>query len=104
MRKALSALAFVAALAAGCSYAVNVGKPFNASAVKTILIGKTSQKDIQQIFGNPYMTGTKDGDPTWTYLDFRYPITGGGTSTASDLYIRFNSSGTVVSYSYNSGQ
>jgi outer membrane protein assembly factor BamE (lipoprotein component of BamABCDE complex) len=100
MRRAISPLILGAALAAGCTYAVNVGKPFDAAAVKTIVVGKTTQMEIQKAFGNPFMTGTKNGDPTWTYVDFRYPITGGGNTVVSDLYVRFSSSGTVVSYSF----
>ena len=100
MRRALSPIILGTALAAGCTCAVNVGKPFNASAVKTIVVGKTTQAEIHETFGNPFMTGTKNGDPTWTYLDFRYPITGGGSAVVSDLYVRFSSSGTVVSYSF----
>lgn len=82
--------------AAGC---VSLGKPFPAERVNSIVIGKTTQAEILSIYGQPFRTGINDGNPAWTYADYRFKLFGPQKTT--DLYVRFNADGTVKSYSFN---
>jgi len=93
--KALGALGLAAAMA-GC---VTLGGPFNTARVPSIAVGKTTQDDVEKIFGLPYRTGIEDGDTTWTYLDYHLRLF--GPQSTKDLYIRFNPDGTVKSYAFN---
>jgi outer membrane protein assembly factor BamE (lipoprotein component of BamABCDE complex) len=81
---------------AGC---VTVGGPFNTSRVPSISVGKTTQDDVEKMFGQPFRTGTDDGDVTWTYTDYHIRLF--GPQEARDLFIKFNKNGTVKSYAFN---
>jgi hypothetical protein len=76
-----------------------MGRPFATDQVPSIVIGRTTQADIQRIFGEPYRTGFESGDTTWTYLNYHFSILGNQQTT--DLYVRFASDGTVKSYALN---
>ncbi|HVC08684.1 MAG TPA: outer membrane protein assembly factor BamE [Elusimicrobiota bacterium] len=95
---ALASFALAAALA-GC---VSIGHSFDTSKVGSIVLNKTTQAQIQQIFGTPTRTGTDDGSPTWTFLDYKISVM--GLQRANDLYVKFNADGTVKSYSFNTNQ
>jgi len=97
-RSAAAALACALALG-GC---VTIGRPFDRTKVPAIVINKTKQADILGEFGQPFRTGLEDGDLTWTYLHYRLGL--GTGQTTSDLYLRFNSDGTVKSYAYNTNE
>jgi outer membrane protein assembly factor BamE (lipoprotein component of BamABCDE complex) len=83
----------------GC---VSLGRRFDAAAVKTIAIGKTTQSQIERTFGEPFRTGVDSGDATWTYLDYHFGIV--GKQRATDLLVKFNADGTVKSYAFNTDQ
>ena len=87
-------------LAAALSGCVTVGRPFRATQVPLIEIGRTTDRDLLKIFGEPYRTGIDDGDKTWTYL--YYKLRAFGDQKTRDLYIRFGSDGRVMNYSFNS--
>ncbi|MDE2140984.1 MAG: outer membrane protein assembly factor BamE [Elusimicrobia bacterium] len=96
-RVEIQALGLAAAAAlAGC---VSIGKPFPADRVSSIVIGKTTQTEILAVYGQPFRTGIDDGNPAWTYADYRLRLF--GDQKTSDLYVRFNADGTVKSYSFN---
>lgn len=80
----------------GCA---TIGRDFAAAQVPNIQLGKTTQKDIQAMFGTPWRTGMEDGKQVWTYGKYHYALF--SQSTATDLVIRFNNNGVVYSYSYN---
>lgn len=82
---------------AGC---VTIGTPFQSAGVKSIVIGETTQQDIVKGFGTPFRTGVEDGNPTWTYAHYRLGVF--GPQQTKDLYIKFDASGKVKSYSFNS--
>ena len=86
------------ALSAGTG-CITMGQSFRTEAVKSILVGKTRQSDVEQLFGLPYRTGIESGDLTWTYLNYHFSVL--GTQQTTDLYVRFNSDGTVKSYAFN---
>jgi hypothetical protein len=89
-------LIFSALALTGC---ITMGRPFNTQQVPNIVIGKTTQADIQKTFGEPYRTGIESGDLTWTYL--HYHLSAFGNQRTTDLYIRFNADHTVKSYALN---
>jgi len=81
---------------------VSLGRRFDAGAVKTIAVGKTTQSDIERIFGEPFRTGVDSGDVTWTYLDYHFGVI--GQQRTIDLLVKFNADGTVKSYAFNTNQ
>ncbi|MHB2026482.1 MAG: outer membrane protein assembly factor BamE domain-containing protein [Elusimicrobiota bacterium] len=89
-------------LAAGLAGCVTIGHSFDTSKVKTITPEKTTQAQIQEIFGIPTRTGTDTGNPTWTYLNYKISVL--GVKRADDLYVKFNPDGTVKSYAFNTNQ
>ena len=86
----------VATGALGCA---TVGSKFPVEPVDQIVIGRTTQTDIQKMFGNPWRIGVDDGDTTWTYGHYRYKLF--GRARTRDLVVRFDTGGVVVSYSFN---
>ena len=87
--------ALVLSAATGCIPPEVFTRSIRPEAVKSIVIGKTTQSDIKQLFGTPYRTGVESGEVTWTYVNQRIHL------TVTDLLVRFNSDGTVKSYKYN---
>ena len=81
---------------------VSLGRHFDAGAVKPIVMGKTTQADIEKTFGEPFRTGVDSGDVTWTYLDYHFGVIGQQRTT--DLLVKFNANGTVKSYAFNANQ
>lgn len=98
MRKSIQLLSLMvlAGSLAGC---ISMGRPFDTEKVLQIHMGKTTQAEIKDLFGEPYRTGLDSGDLTWTYLNYHFGVLGQQDTT--DLYVRFNSDGTVKSYSFN---
>jgi outer membrane protein assembly factor BamE (lipoprotein component of BamABCDE complex) len=92
-------LTFAVAVCAVLGACVTMGRPFDAAHVKNLQIGKTTQDDVQKVFGAPFRTGIDDGDPTWTYVDYHFGVFGPQRTT--DLLVKFNAAGTVKSYSFN---
>ena len=80
----------------GCA---TIGSDFNVSQVPNIQMNKTTQKEIQEMFGPPWRVGVDDGRQTWTYGTYHYSLC--KEPAATDLVIRFNAQGVVVSYTYN---
>lgn len=80
----------------GC---MTVGRDFPVEYVSQIQIGKTTQMDIQRMFGPPWRTGLENGKVTWTYGKYRYTVTGGAHT--SDLVIRFDENNVVESWTFN---
>lgn len=95
----------ILATAAGCLMLVittacmTVGRDFPVEYVSQIQTGKTTQMDIQRMFGPPWRTGIENGKTTWTYGKYRYSVTA-GTHT-SDLVIRFDNNNIVEAWTYN---
>ncbi|MFI5346323.1 MAG: outer membrane protein assembly factor BamE [Elusimicrobiota bacterium] len=92
-------LAGVAFAVGGC---MTLGRSFPADPIQGIRIGATTRDNVRAAFGEPYRTGVEDGDPTWTYLQYRFSAFGG--EKTRDLYIRFDASGKVKSYAYNTNE
>ena len=93
------AIFLTAALFTGC---ITMGKPFDVAKVPTIEVGKTTDKDLRAMFGEPYRVGVEDGADTETWLNYKLALL--GDRTTRDLYVKFNADGTVKSYSFNTSE
>jgi len=90
--------------AAGClilaiSGCMIAGRDFPVEHVSQIQTGKTTQMDIQRMFGPPWRTGIENGKTTWTYGKYRISVS--GTTQTSDLVIRFDQNNVVEAWTYN---
>lgn len=93
-----AAAAAAAVLPLGCA---TIGHPFSADKVQEIKIGETTKTGLLGMFGLPYRRGVEDGDSTWTYLHYKLRLFGEHLRTR-DLYVRFDATGKVKSFSFNS--
>ncbi len=83
-------------LSAGCA---KVGREFPVASVPRIELNVTTQEQVRDLFGAPWRTGIEDGMRTWTYARYRYALF--SETQTTDLLIRFNDQGIVVSYAFN---
>jgi hypothetical protein len=81
------------------SACATVGRDFASSRVSEIHIGKTTQAEIEAMFGQPWRVGLEDGQRTWTYGKYRYRLL--GQTSTEDLVIRFDKNNVVTSYTFN---
>ena len=96
----MATLSLTAALSAmGC---VSIGHDFPVVRVDDLKVGVTTQAEVQEIFGNPLMTGVADGNRSWTYARIRYSPFGG--ANARYLEVQFDEQGVLASYSLNKTQ
>lgn len=86
-------------LVAGVSACATVGKDFPTGRVMEIQVGKTTINDIQAIFGPPWRVGSENGMKTWSYGRYHYSVF--SDPSTQDLVVRFDSSGIVRSYNFN---
>jgi hypothetical protein len=82
----------------GCA---TVGHSFPPERVERIELGTTTKSELVSMFGTPYRRGVEDGDSTWTFLHYKFRLFGTHLRTR-DLYVVFDPSGRVKSYTYNS--
>jgi hypothetical protein len=80
----------------GCA---TIGHDFAFEQVPNVQIGKTTQAQVQAMFGLPWRTGVEDGKQTWTYGKYYYSLF--SETSAQDLVVRFDNNGIVTSYTYN---
>ena len=81
------------------SACATVGRDFPAGKVSEIKNGKTTQAEIEAMFGKPWRTGIEDGLVTWTYGKYRYSAF--SQTQTKDLVVRFDNNKIVQSYTYN---
>jgi SmpA / OmlA family len=98
----ISTALVVAATVASLSACVSIGHAFPTPDATSVGVGKLTQADIQRTYGSPFRTGVEDGDVTWTYVNYKLRVF--GSQCTQDLVIRFNASGTVKSFTYNTTQ
>ena len=89
-------LAWMSLLVSGCA---TVGRDFPTDRVVDIRMDDTTQEQVREMFGDPWRVGIEDGRTTWTYGKYRYRLFGEDSTT--DLVVRFNQAGRVVSYSFS---
>jgi outer membrane protein assembly factor BamE (lipoprotein component of BamABCDE complex) len=92
----LSFAAIVILLTSGCA---SIGNDFPVTDVATIEIGKTTQKQVKEMFGSPWRTGLESGQKTWTYGSYSYGLF--QEKNAKDLVIRFDQTNVVASYTFS---
>ncbi|PVY76836.1 SmpA/OmlA family protein [Tamilnaduibacter salinus] len=95
-RQCTRAMMLAPLLLAGCA---TVGQDFATHKVDRIRIGETTRDEVQSMFGDPWRTGLKDGQRTWTYGKYRWSAF--DDSQTTDLVITFDDEGRVASYVYN---
>ena len=83
----------------GCG---TTGKNFNESLHKNIVVGTTTHKEIQAMFGSPFKKGIQNGYKTWTYEYNFYNIL--GNNITKDIIIVFTESGVVKSHQMMTNQ
>ncbi len=76
-----------------------IGRDFDASKVYDIQLGKTTQAEIQAMFGRPWRVGIDDGKLTWTYGSYHYSAL--SEARTKDLVVRFDANNVVTSYTFN---
>lgn len=81
----------------GC---VTVGEDFPVDPVSRLEMGATTRAEVREMFGAPWRMGVEDGQETWTYALYRYSAF--APARTRDLVVRFDASGVVRSYSFNS--
>ena len=83
----------------GCG---TTGKNFNESLHKNIVVGTTTHKEIQAMFGSPFKKGVQNGYKTWTYEYNFYNAL--GNNITKDIIIVFTQSGVVKSHQMMTNQ
>ena len=86
-------------MAASTISCASTGRKFPVEPVARIVIGLTTQQDIQRMFGNPWSVGIENGMKTWTYGDYHWSAF--SETSRTDLVVRFKDDGTVASYTFN---
>jgi len=86
-------------LALALGACATVGHDFPVERVTDIRLHQTTQAEVRAMFGEPWRTGLEDGQVTWTYGKYRYALFSQASTT--DLVLRFDAEGKVVSYSFN---
>ena len=89
----------IACLSLFLAACATVGRDFETARVADIKIGKTTQEDIEKMFGKPWRTGIEDGLRTWTYGKYHYSAF--GKTSTRDLVVRFDKYNVVASYTFN---
>ena len=89
----------IACLSFFLSACATAGRDFETARVADIQIGKTTQADIEAMFGKPWRTGIEDGLRTWTYGKYRYSVF--SKTSTRDLVVRFDKNNVVSSYTFN---
>ncbi len=92
----MSFAALMMLLTSGCA---SIGKDFPVHDVAQIQIGKTTQKQISEMFGSPWRTGLESGQKTWTYGSYSYGLF--QDKNAKDLVVRFDERNVVASYTFS---
>ena len=83
----------------GCG---STGKNFNESLYKNIVVGTTTHKEIQAMFGPPFKKGVQNGSKVWTYEYNVYNSL--GNDITKDMVIVFTPSGVVKSHQMMTNQ
>ena len=80
----------------GC---ITLGKDFSEANVSSITNGVTTKNEIRRLFGPPWLSGIKDGQPAWTYGSYDYSLF--GERKAKDLVVQFDDKGKVSSFTFS---
>jgi len=98
MRRAWLSVLAVALVAAACA-GLQLGHEFPSPDAAQIKVNVTDKSALQAFFGEPYQVGIDSGDQTWRWF---YAQRNASSTITKDLTVRFNTNGTVKSYSFTS--
>ncbi|QPJ66762.1 MAG: outer membrane protein assembly factor BamE [Candidatus Nitrohelix vancouverensis] len=87
-------------LCLGLAACGTTGQKFDENLFGSIENGKTTQKEILDMFGPPYQKGLENGDFIWVYEYNKYNLLSGNVS--KDLHISFDRDGIVKSHQFMS--
>ena len=97
MRRHPVLLALAVLATAAC--ALHPGRVFPSPEPAQITVNVTDKAALVRMFGEPYQVGLDSGDQTWRWFCAEYGV---GGEASKDFTVRFNSNGTVKSYSFTS--
>jgi len=98
MRRAWLSLLAVALVVSACS-GLSLGREFPSPDAAQIKVNVTDKAALLVLLGEPYQVGIDSGDQTWRWF---YAQRGASSTITKDLTVRFNTNGTVKSYSFTS--
>ena len=93
---ALILISLMIMFVSGC---ITLGKDFPDANVSSITNGVTTKNEIRRLFGPPWLSGIKDGQPAWTYGSYDYSLF--GERKAKDLVVQFDDKGKVSSFTFS---
>ena len=93
---ALILISLMIMFVSGC---ITLGKDFPEANVSSITNGVTTKNEIRRLFGPPWLSGIKDGQPAWTYGSYDYSLF--GERKAKDLVVQFDDKGKVSSFTFS---
>ncbi len=98
MRRAWLLALAVALVVCACS-GLSLGREFPSPDAAQIKVNVTDKAALLVLLGEPYQVGIDSGDQTWRWF---YAQRGASSTITKDLTVRFNTNGTVKSYSFTS--
>jgi len=98
MRRARLSLLALALVVSACS-GLSLGREFPSPDAAQIKVNVTDKAALLVLLGEPYQVGIDSGDQTWRWF---YAQRGASSTITKDLTVRFNTNGTVKSYSFTS--
>lgn len=98
-RMSILSLPVIALFVSNLTGCASVGNDFS-SEVTWIARDKTTKNELESRLGAPFQVGYDSGQLTWSWGFYRYSLF--RPARAKDLLVRFNSNGTVSSYSFSS--
>ena len=98
MRRAWRWALAVALVASACA-GLQLGRESPSPDTAQIKVNVTDKAGLLAFFGEPYQVGIDSGDQTWRWF---YAQRSASSTITKDLTVRFNSNGTVKSYSFTS--
>jgi len=93
----------VAGLLNSCATTYRIGKQYSAEHVAKIIIGKTSEKEIIALFGDPWRTGLLNGNIVYTYCyeEIVFHSDDSVDKNGNTLIIEFDENMHVLNYYFN---
>ena len=81
------------------------GKEFNSSLFDSVSNGKTTQQEVESIFGRPFKKGFQNGNEIWVYEHNQYKaFRMFGEDTSKDMVIIFDEDKVVKTHLFMTSQ
>jgi outer membrane protein assembly factor BamE (lipoprotein component of BamABCDE complex) len=87
----------------GCPTTYKFGQKFDKKNIEQIVIGRTTQAEVEKLFGTPWREGNANGNIvfTYSYENVVFESNNNVTKTGDTLVIEFDKNGTVENYYLN---